>query len=145
MFGGLVAHQLERISALDQRLSLGGEPFQVHGFHLGAVLLTLAPPLRLLVVVKFAFDPAGGAVEKIDGRPEQIVEVGLEARVLQGVDQGVEDVSDGAGDGVPFGQRPRVEFVLEGAEAVRSEEHTSELQSQMRTSYAVFCLKKKKI
>src|SRR3546814_5331330 len=28
--------------------------------------------------------------------------------------------------------------------AYRSEEHTSELQSLMRTSYAVFCLKKKK-
>src|SRR3546814_10759131 len=27
--------------------------------------------------------------------------------------------------------------------AVRSEEHTSELQSLMRTPYAVFCLKKK--
>src|SRR3546814_7696052 len=31
-----------------------------------------------------------------------------------------------------------------GAEVVRSEEHTSELQSLMRISYAVFCLKKKK-
>src|SRR3546814_5970635 len=29
--------------------------------------------------------------------------------------------------------------------ARRSEEHTSELQSLMRNSYAVFCLKKKKI
>src|SRR3546814_6732614 len=29
-------------------------------------------------------------------------------------------------------------------EEERSEEHTSELQSIMRTSYAVFCLKKKK-
>src|SRR3546814_6187773 len=28
---------------------------------------------------------------------------------------------------------------------LRSEEHTSELQSLMRISYAVFCLKKKKI
>src|SRR3546814_10227023 len=28
--------------------------------------------------------------------------------------------------------------------STRSEEHTSELQSLMRTSYAVFCLKKKK-
>src|SRR3546814_4196654 len=28
--------------------------------------------------------------------------------------------------------------------AIRSEEHTSELQSLMRISYAVFCLKKKK-
>src|SRR3546814_7023347 len=31
-----------------------------------------------------------------------------------------------------------------GDEAVRSEEHTSELQSLMRISYAVFCLKTKK-
>src|SRR3546814_9745216 len=30
-----------------------------------------------------------------------------------------------------------------GGIAVRSEEHTSELQSLMRISYAVFCLKKK--
>src|SRR3546814_6401890 len=31
-----------------------------------------------------------------------------------------------------------------GAQDCRSEEHTSELQSLMRNSYAVFCLKKKK-
>src|SRR3546814_2896152 len=30
-----------------------------------------------------------------------------------------------------------------GRDAMRSEEHTSELQSLMRISYAVFCLKKK--
>src|SRR3546814_2052394 len=33
---------------------------------------------------------------------------------------------------------------MEVAAALRSEEHTSELQSLMRISYAVFCLKKKK-
>src|SRR3546814_2895308 len=33
---------------------------------------------------------------------------------------------------------------FEGKSVVRSEEHTSELQSLMRISYAVFCLKKKK-
>src|SRR3546814_8045573 len=33
---------------------------------------------------------------------------------------------------------------VEVARASRSEEHTSELQSLMRISYAVFCLKKKK-
>src|SRR3546814_3536913 len=40
----------------------------------------------------------------------------------------------------------RVESIeeLEDAAAPRSEEHTSELQSLMRISYAVFCLKKKK-
>src|SRR3546814_4155652 len=34
--------------------------------------------------------------------------------------------------------------ILRVAAAGRSEEHTSELQSLMRISYAVFCLKKKK-
>src|SRR3546814_10014383 len=33
---------------------------------------------------------------------------------------------------------------FEPGESLRSEEHTSELQSLMRISYAVFCLKKKK-
>src|SRR3546814_5338675 len=35
--------------------------------------------------------------------------------------------------------------IAPGTAMVRSEEHTSELQSLMRISYAVFCLKKKKI
>src|SRR3546814_6013396 len=49
----------------------------------------------------------------------------------------------------PLGQavgevRVVVAVLTVGAEAgVRSEEHTSELQSLMRISYAVFCLKKK--
>src|SRR3546814_5199020 len=38
------------------------------------------------------------------------------------------------------GRRPAQQVDLE---AGRSEEHTSELQSLMRISYAVFCLKKK--
>src|SRR3546814_3977447 len=64
--------------------------------------------------------------------------------------------------GVPFGRRisaskvklPQVAIASlrnrsssardSGALLDRSEEHTSELQSLMRISYAVFCLKKKK-
>src|SRR3546814_8858759 len=42
-----------------------------------------------------------------------------------------------AGDDQLFGDH--------GNDLLRSEEHTSELQSLMRISYAVFCLKKKKI
>src|SRR3546814_2245440 len=37
----------------------------------------------------------------------------------------------------------RDENLLERVAPIRSEEHTSELQSLMRISYAVFCLKKK--
>src|SRR3546814_6361835 len=50
---------------------------------------------------------------------------------------------------IPTSARPEpVEgpfFLLRDARGKRSEEHTSELQSLMRISYAVFCLKKKKI
>src|SRR3546814_7368458 len=47
-------------------------------------------------------------------------------------------------DGVAFdgGTAEKFPFVL-GQGRMRSEEHTSELQSLMRISYAVFCLKKK--
>src|SRR3546814_6859678 len=38
----------------------------------------------------------------------------------------------------------RVPRLLQDGAVLRSEEHTSELQSLMRISYAVFCLKKKK-
>src|SRR3546814_9743758 len=38
----------------------------------------------------------------------------------------------------------RRQQAVAGVMALRSEEHTSELQSLMRISYAVFCLKKKK-
>src|SRR3546814_3127780 len=38
----------------------------------------------------------------------------------------------------------RLQLMLEQRQCLRSEEHTSELQSLMRISYAVFCLKKKK-
>src|SRR3546814_1855240 len=39
---------------------------------------------------------------------------------------------------------PDTEAPYLGTELPRSEEHTSELQSLMRISYAVFCLKKKR-
>src|SRR3546814_10582639 len=52
------------------------------------------------------------------------------------------DVSHAVDDAVPrLGRGGRLAYAGAGT---RSEEHTSELQSLMRISYAVFCLKKKK-
>src|SRR3546814_3750590 len=47
-------------------------------------------------------------------------------------------------DQVRRGNRAANAALVTGVLGVRSEEHTSELQSLMRISYAVFCLKKKK-
>src|SRR3546814_14621424 len=52
--------------------------------------------------------------------------------------------ADAAADGM-FGVGATIAALEQPRRIVRSEEHTSELQSLMRNSYAVFCLKKKKI
>src|SRR3546814_6562451 len=82
----------------------------------------------LLVVVEAALDPVDLAMEEVDQGPEQVREIVLEPGLAQQLSEDVEDVV----------QRPFAGLRL------RSEEHTSELQSLMRISYAVFCLKKKK-
>src|SRR3546814_19766299 len=72
------------------------------------------------------------------------------AFVLQSL---VDDIARRVADALASGDAPihRLRAVLAaqlevlGANPDRSEEHTSELQSLMRISYAVFCLKKKKI
>src|SRR3546814_9592559 len=65
----------------------------------------------------------------VQSRPELIVE-------------GFISHAEAAGDGKTFGLSQR--FLERPACVLRSEEHTSELQSLMRISYAVFSLKKKK-
>src|SRR3546814_8137964 len=66
---------------------------------------------------------------------------------LLDAEQAVKAPADGAAPAeIGLEELIRIIFPLTlfGAGAGRSEEHTSELQSLMRISYAVFCLKKKK-
>ena len=100
LVGGLVAEEFHGVAALDERDAFGRQPFQLDRPDLGAVLFLLAAPLGLLIVVELALDAVRGAVEEIDRGPEQILEIGLEARVAERRDQRVEDVGDGAADGV---------------------------------------------
>src|SRR3546814_1329929 len=65
---------------------------------------------------------------------------GGEADDLFGIEHGTCFLCLTASD-APWVQNWQFGHVLQG---YRSEEHTSELQSLMRISYAVFCLKKKK-
>src|SRR3546814_1657396 len=78
-----------------------------------------------------ALDAAG----QVDGRADH-----REVEALEAADVAVADFAEMQGDPEVDGR-----LVLPQAALVehRSEEHTSELQSLMRISYAVFCLKKK--
>ncbi|KAJ8137397.1 hypothetical protein OY671_009390, partial [Metschnikowia pulcherrima] len=120
LVGGSVTHELEAVAPFDQGQPSGDQVLQLDGFDLAAISFTSGAFSRSLVAVEFALDPVGGAVEDVDGRPEEIVEVGFEAAVSQGEGQGVKDVRDRAGDDSGFGQGARIGFVVEGAPAVES-------------------------
>src|SRR3546814_1858694 len=76
----------------------------------------------------------------------------VELLVASGANVAVADINDEAGEAVVTASGGKAAYFRcdiaqeEDVKALvaRSEEHTSELQSLMRSSYAVFCLKKKK-
>ena len=121
LIGGDIAEEFHGVAAFNQGLTLCRQALQLDGFHLGAILFALPPTLALLVVVQRAFDPVGGAVEEVDGGPEDLAEVGLKAGVAQSRDKGVEDICDGTGDSVAFGQRARVWLIVKRTVAVELE------------------------
>src|SRR3546814_8452027 len=99
--------------------------------HRGAAGLAVLPRLR---ASRRQRRPAAGP--GAEGRPVPVAGDATDLRLRRrvraaGADRAAGDRRD----------RQRRGFALEAA---RSEEHTSELQSLMRISYAVFCLKKKK-
>jgi hypothetical protein len=108
-----------RSAAVDQALADVDQGFKLDGFHLGAILFALKAFLRLLVVVEFRLDPLGGPVKGVDGRPQDLVEVEIEAGVGHGGDQRVEDVGDGGLDDLIFGRDPGVGLARCGTVAIK--------------------------
>src|SRR3546814_3971097 len=94
-----------------------------------------------------AVDVGVGAAAAVAQRGGGVAQPGRGVRALRAVGAAVADEVGVAGRaaaaerGGAFAQRD----LAVAAAHRRSEEHTSELQSLMRISYAVFCLKKKKI
>src|SRR3546814_5300837 len=87
-------------------------------------------PYTTLFRSTFRQIPSGGALTNLKIRIGRAVMTELEAAAIREADP----------------KKARSYMALaegEAKESLRSEEHTSELQSLMRISYAVFCLKKK--
>src|SRR3546814_1803067 len=102
----------------------------------GDLVLHLEPRRRApadIDAVRILHDESLHAVRICDARDVRHL-LGGDGGVMQVIDERARNpVGDGAQLFEARAQRRR--------EAVRSEEHTSELQSLMRISYAVFCLK----
>src|SRR3546814_3122538 len=91
---------------------------------------TLFPYTTLFRSIVAAVDPA---MPGPDGKKERVSRPDLD------------DPPAGTAEREPCDAREDAERLMGGRVIMmRSEEHTSELQSLMRISYAVFCLKKKK-
>src|SRR3546814_4300249 len=134
---GIIIKEEQRLGALDD---------QIVGTHRDEIDADAVVP----IMVDREFELGADAV--IGGDEQRIGETrGLE------IEQAAETAQNGVGAGPARGAAKRCQRlhprVARGDRnacvgvaigAVRSEEHTSELQSLMRISYAVFCLKKKK-
>src|SRR3546814_6292370 len=101
-------------------------PFPYPTLFRSAEHLAQREPAHVAIVGREAAVLEHGGREQV-GRHHRDLQAGGIQRALQAVDLALP---------VGVGRPER--------EQVRSEEHTSELQSLMRNSYAVFCLKKKK-
>src|SRR3546814_2890103 len=99
----------------------------------------VAEPVEHRARIGGKVEPCGGGERRNDVAAHQPLGKGGEARVAHRVGDAV----------VPERQADIGKAAVRAVEDAqlrlfRSEEHTSELQSLMRISYAVFCLKKKK-
>src|SRR3546814_10489804 len=96
----------------------------------GAVVADVAQIIRIVRIRPLAIEQLLAAII-------EAAEIGIVALLV--------DVADAAGEAkaILAGISALRNAALDAAGEPRSEEHTSELQSLMRISYAVFCLKKK--
>src|SRR3546814_379342 len=162
---GLVGQQ-QRIAVVEVHLHLGGttlvgQGVDVDALHLAEVVDVLEDRVELVHRVDAIGLAAGlAAARAADRRHQRIVRVGvhvdqeefqlrrhhrLPALVDVELEDALQDVAGGdlhlpSGEVVGVADHLRRRLGVPG----RSEEHTSQLQSLMRNSYAVFCLKKKK-
>src|SRR3546814_4875103 len=125
------------------------ERLAIYEFGGGAIVGHLALPdcladgWRKFVVAARLDQRDNGRIRNLAERADREFEVGREGGYAAAAREGIADERDP--------QRRRVQAISVLAfrfgghfHRRRSEEHTSELQSLMRISYAVFCLKKKK-
>src|SRR3546814_1414145 len=102
---------------------------------------------ELGVAAHWRYKETGGSQRSAAGNAALDRKIGWMRRLLEAGSEGAGELAGGLDTELVedriYVLTPRGE-VVDLPRGARSEEHTSELQSLMRISYAVFCLKKKK-
>src|SRR3546814_3757334 len=101
------------------------------------------PPISTRTDTPFPYTTLFRSVKAASQNNAEVGDPANDALRVDAEDLRVRAVGEGANLGTT--QAARIAFSAKGGRinTDRSEEHTSELQSLMRISYAVFCLKKK--
>src|SRR3546814_1631929 len=87
--------------------------------------------------------PVGMELLKNNGLIDEMERARQSGKAILGICLGMQMMFDSSTEGQSDGNVTAGLGWIKGRVTQRSEEHTSELQSLMRISYAVFCLKKK--
>src|SRR3546814_1377973 len=101
------------------------------------------PPRSTRTDTLFPYTTLFRSHRQAGGVPEHEIQVAEQRAAAGEHDALVDDVGGKLRRGVLEGDLDRLDDGADRLGQARSEEHTSELQSLMRISYAVFCLKKK--
>src|SRR3546814_17931492 len=97
MCGSAFSEKYHRVSPRDQRNALADREVQLNRADLASILFAMQSRVQWVIVVEFPIGLGAGAVEDIDEVPGQIVQIGLDARVLQASRQRIEYVGDRTG------------------------------------------------
>lgn len=113
LVGGGLPEIFHRVPSFDQRDAFAARSCQFYRANFASGLLALQSSLKLLIVVELPIGITASTLEDIDEVPEEIVEIGFDAGMLQTFRKCIEHVRDGAGGKSRIGQWARIGLVVE--------------------------------
>src|SRR3546814_9727695 len=113
LVGSRLAEKFHRVTPLDEGEACADRPFQLDRADFAAIRCALQSALQLLIVIELPVGMAASAMKNSDESPEEVVEIGLDAGILQASGKRIEHVSDRTGGKSRIGQWARIGLVVE--------------------------------
>ncbi len=104
--------------ALQQAEALGEKSFELDGPNLRTVLFLLGFALPVFIIIQLALDAVDLAVEDVDHRPQDVLQVGFKPRVAERPRDHIKNIRQRAAERIAVGQGAGVWLVLMGTPAL---------------------------